>query len=85
MQNYIQLVTDFHNSNPSSLEFIKTHLPKYLKDHQEDQTEIEEILDYLVSNSTVDISQIGYETLREKTTKWHKKLQATATKDTEVE
>ena len=84
MQNYILYIQEFHNSNPVELEFVKNHLQKHLKDHEENQTEIETILDYLFANP-IDISKIGYSTLLEKTEKWHKKLQSVAIKDSEEE
>jgi len=84
MNNYITYIQEFHNSNPVELEFVKNHLQKHLKDHEENQTEIETILDYLFANP-IDISKIGYSTLLEKTEKWHKKLQSVAIKDKEEE
>jgi len=85
MQKYIQYIIEFHNSNPVEIDFIKNHLKKYLETHEENQTEIETILDYLFSNTKVDISKIGYTTILKKTEKWHKKLQSVAIKDTEIE
>ena len=85
MQKYLTYISEFHNSNPVEIEFIKNHLKKHLEDHEENQTEIETMLDYLFSNPKVDISKIGYSTILEKTEKWHKKLHSVATKDNEVE
>jgi uncharacterized protein YwgA len=84
MNNYTIYIQEFHNSNPVELEFVKNHLQKHLKEHEENQTEIESILDYLFANP-IDISKIGYSTLLEKTEKWHKKIQSVAIKDTEEE
>jgi hypothetical protein len=55
-----------------------------LIDNQENQTEVEEILDFLYSND-IDISKIGYKTILEKTQKWHKKLAKLEVVDEEVE
>lgn len=85
MQKYIQYIVEFHNSNPVEIDFINNHLRKHLENNEENQTEIESILDYLFSNTKVDIFKIGYTTILEKTEKWHKKLQSVATKDTEIE
>ena len=85
MQNYLQYIKEFHNSNPIELTFVENHLTKHLKDNQENQDEIEQILDFLFSNPTIDISLIGYTTLMEKTIKWHNKLQSVVVKDKEEE
>ena len=85
MQKYTDYVRKFHESNPNGLLFVEKILPKHLKDHPEDQTEIETVLDYLYSNPNVDVSEIGYSTLVEKTQKWHNKLASQASKDTETE
>ncbi len=85
MKKYLTYISEFHNSNPVEIDFIKNHLKKHLETNEENQTEIETILDYLFSNPKVDISKIGYSTILEKTEKWHKKLQSVATKDNEKE
>lgn len=84
MQDYKKYVEEFHESNPIGLNFVYNHLPRHLKDNEENQDEIEQILDYLYSEKP-DISKIGYKTILEKTEKWHKKLQSVKTKDTEIE
>ena len=82
MKKYLQLIKEFHENNPVEIYFVKNHLVKHLDDNTEDQTEIESILDYLYSEKP-DISKIWYKTILEKTKKWHKKLQAVSSKDTE--
>ena len=84
MNKYNKYIQEFHESNPIELEFIEKQLKDYLKDNQEDQTEIEKILDYLYSVKP-NISKIGYKTILEKTEKWHKKLQSVKIKDNEIE
>jgi hypothetical protein len=58
MKKYLTLIQEFHNSNPIEIEFIEKILPKHLLSNPENQTEIEEILDYLFSNPTTKISKI---------------------------
>lgn len=81
MNKYIQYVQEFQENNEKGISFINTILPKRLLENQEDQTEIEHILDYLYNNQKVDISKIGYKTIKEKAEKWNKKLQAIKVKD----
>jgi len=81
---YLQYIKEFHENNQIEIDFVNNQLTKYMKENQEDQTEIETILDYLYSEKP-DISKIGYKTIFEKTNKWHKKLQSVSTKDNEQE
>ena len=85
MEKYINYVREFHENNEQGLFFVKNQLKKHLETNEENQTEIETMLDYLYSNQSVDISQIWYKTILQKTNKRHKKLQSVATKDQEVE
>jgi uncharacterized protein YwgA len=84
MSKYLQYISEFHENKQVEIDFINNHLKKHLETNPENQDEVEQILDYLYSN-TVDISKIGYSTILEKTEKWHKKLQNVSIKDTEVE
>lgn len=81
MNKYVQYVQEFQENNKSGLYFVNTILPKWLLENQEDETEIEHILDYLYNNQRVDISKIGYKTIKEKSDKWNKKLQSIKVKD----
>lgn len=49
MQKYIEYVNRFHEWNEIEIVFIQNQLKKHLEKNQENQTEIEEILDYLYS------------------------------------
>ena len=84
MQKYINYINEFQEGNVIWLKFIKNQLKKHLDSHNEDQTEIEHILDYLYSNPTVDISKIWYKTIAEKANKWNKKLQENVDMSDEV-
>jgi hypothetical protein len=85
MNKYLQFIKEFHNNNQREIDFINNQLSRYLKESQENQTEIENILDYIYSNPRSDISKIWYKTILEKTEKRHKKLQSVSSKDNEVE
>ena len=79
---YEKYINEFHEWNLDEIYFIKN----LLWDNN-NQTEIEEILDYLYSqrNKKLDLSKFNYELLRDRKIKWHKKLQAVSSKDNEVE
>jgi hypothetical protein len=49
MKKYITYINEFHNSNQNEIDFINNQLKKHLVDNEENQTEIEEILDFLFS------------------------------------
>ena len=84
MQKYIDYVNKFQEWNEFWLNFITNQLKKHLVDNQENQTEIEEILDFLYSTKKF-YKTIWYKTILEKTKAWHKKLAKLESKDNEVE
>ena len=84
MQYYLDYINRLHDWKQIEIDFINNQLKKHLIDNQENQTEVEEILDFLYSND-IDISKIGYKTILEKTQKWHKKLAKLEVVDEEVE
>ena len=80
-----QYVAEFHDNFSIGLEFISNQLEKHLEDNEENSQEIEHILDYLYSNSKLDISNIGYETIKQKARKRIDKLAKQTFVDDEVE
>jgi hypothetical protein len=84
MKNYLQYIKEFHEDNQIEIDFVNKQLSNNLKENEENQTEIEEILDYLYSMKP-NISKIGYKTIVERKDKWHKKLQSVSSKDNEKE
>ena len=83
MKKYITYINEFHNSNQNEIDFINNQLKKHLVDNEENQTEIEEILDFLFS-TWKSYKNIWYSTIVEKKEAWHKKLAKLETKDDEV-
>ena len=79
MQKFIQYIQEFQDNNEKWLYFVKNILPKV--DVEVSDTEVEHILDYLYSNQKVDITKIGYKTIKEKADKWNTKLQTIKVKD----
>jgi hypothetical protein len=58
MQKYLTLINEFHNSNPVEIEFVEKILTPHLATNTENQTEIEEILDFLYSKPKLDLSKL---------------------------
>ena len=83
MNKYLQSIKEFQNNNKAGIYFVKNQLAKHLEKHEENQTEIEHILDYLYS--TGKTFKVGYITIKEKADKWSKKLQQVVVKDIEKE
>ena len=84
MKKYIEYVKEFHNGNQNEIDFINNQLAKHLKEHEENQTEIEHILDFLYSTGR-KYKQVWYKTIKEKADAWSKKLQEQASsKDDEI-
>ena len=74
MNNYTSYAQTF-SARPEVISWIESNLSKHLKDHPENQTEIEKILDYLLSDtSPKTLSAMTYEQAKSNTEKWEKAL-----------
>ena len=83
MEKYIKFINEFHEWNQIEIDFINNQLSKHLKDNNENQDEIEQILDYLYSKKS-NISKIWYKTILEKSKKWHESLTKLSSKNDEI-
>ena len=81
MNKFLQYIQEFHENNQKEIDFVNNQLSKHLNDNDIQDTEIEHILDYLYSNPKLDISIIGYKTIKEKADKRNTKLQTIKVKD----
>jgi hypothetical protein len=78
-------------ANESVLSWIDHNLSNYLEKHQEDQTEIEHIIDFLISDKCpIKLDKVSYKQAKEKSDLWVKELNKEASKikekksDTEI-
>lgn len=78
MYNYFQIVqvSDLNDTKKSEIKYWLDHnLVNYLKENPEDQTEIEHIVDWFMSDKSPDrLMKMSYDTAKEQTDKWVKTL-----------